>query len=118
MKPYARRVLSEHSILSDAFAIPYPVSQNSISFQHSGKKTCYRGVIRCQQKKKDRARVASVRNAGFFEYVGTLFELQRFDVDLVLAFPFGHPTNRSNDGHSDEGSRCWGRGLSDENVEN
>ena len=87
-----------------------PFLKNSISTKaFEGKKTCRPWKSSGAFKKfQDRTRVASFRNAGLFEYVGTLFELQRFDVNLVLAFPFGHPTDRSNDGHSDESRFCEG----------
>ena len=48
---------------------------------------------------EDYSRAASFRNAGFFEHVGTLYELQWFDLDLVFALSLGHPIDRSHDGH-------------------
>ena len=74
-----------------------PFFNHESSHKHSEKLSGNSGAH--TDNPQDHTCVASFRNAGFFEYVGTLYELQRFDVNLVLAFPFGHPTDRSNDGH-------------------
>ena len=63
---------------------------------------------------EDYSGAASFRNAGFFEHVGTLHELQWFDLDLVFTLSLGHPIDRSHDGRlANLGPFVWSSSVID-----